>query len=382
MRLKNFDLLVTVFIAVLNMVWVLLPSHSSVIGGILALPLVLVLPGYTLTEALFHQRSLDASHRLVYSLGLSLVIDILSGLILNLLPIGLQEISWAMLLGLLTVAFSLLVAYLRFRRKVPMEETQQPKFRFTIYGSILFGLAIIPAFLAILYSAIGVAQQPHPGFTQLWTLSQVNVGKSCAVRLGVRSFESTSVTYLISMTMNGVEVATWPSFALASGGEWDRLVPLTPKTAGSVYVEVQLYRLDRPQTVYRKVDSTLNNCSTSQVTSTPYPGLTRAYNGTIYDIPFTNTTNMSLMGLQQNEGTISGYLTMGSGLQGSVSFKGMVTTTRHIQFTVTNSAGHTSISFDGSVQSDGTLLGTYCKPDQVGQCSGDYGLWSVIPASS
>src|SRR6266571_1027762 len=238
MRLKNLDLIVMVIIAVLNVVWALLPSHLPVIGIILALPLVFVLPGYTLTEALFHKRLPDVPDRLIFSLGLSLAIDILSGLILNLLPIGLQAISWAVLLGLLTAVFSLLVAYLRLQRGGPISEARPLTFRFSISGGILFGLAIIVAFLSILYAAIGVTQQPHPGFTQLWMFPQVQVGKSCAVRLGVRSFESTSITYRITMTMNGAEVATWPSVVLAPQDEWDRLVPLTPGVTDKVYVEV------------------------------------------------------------------------------------------------------------------------------------------------
>src|SRR5436190_946560 len=113
MRLKNLDLIVTITLAAMNVIWALLPSRIPIVGIILALPLVFVLPGYTLTETLFHKRSLDVSHRLVLSLGLSLAIDILGGFILNLLPGGLQALSWAALLGLFTAVFSLVVAYLR-----------------------------------------------------------------------------------------------------------------------------------------------------------------------------------------------------------------------------------------------------------------------------
>src|SRR5258708_6038085 len=140
MRLKNLDLIVTVTIAATNVIWALLPNRTPVIGIILALPLVFVLPGYALTEALFHKRSLDASRRLLFSLGLSLEIAVVSGLILNLLPVGLQAVSWAALLGLLTVVFSLLAAYLR--RGTLVNVTQTSRFRITFYQGILFGLAM------------------------------------------------------------------------------------------------------------------------------------------------------------------------------------------------------------------------------------------------
>src|SRR5437660_56431 len=140
-RQDYLDLIVAVIIAALNIGWALLPSHIPVIGIILALPLVFVLPGYILTELIFHKRSLDASHRLIFSLGLSVAMDILSGLLLNILPVGLKAISWAGLLGLLTVMLSLLVAYLR--RGVAMNGARAPRIRLSISGFILFGLATV-----------------------------------------------------------------------------------------------------------------------------------------------------------------------------------------------------------------------------------------------
>jgi uncharacterized membrane protein len=267
MHHKNLDLIAVITIAVLNVVWVLLHSSVPVVGIILALPLALVLPGYTLTEVLFRKRSLNAPERLVLSLGLSLAIDVLSGLFLNVLPVGLQATSWAVLLGLLTVVFSLLAVYLR--RGVPASGTQSLRFRLSIYQGILFGLAISVAILSFFYIDVGVIQQPHPGFTQLWMLPEVQAGKSCDVRLGVRSFESTSVTYRITMTMNGAPAITWPSVVLAPQEEWDRLVPIPPTAAEEVYIEGQLYRLDKPAAVYREVHVTLHSCATSPLTPTP-----------------------------------------------------------------------------------------------------------------
>jgi uncharacterized membrane protein len=270
MHHKNLDLIAAVIIAVLNVVWVLFHSSTPVVGIILAFPLALVLPGYTLTEVLFRKRSLNAPERLVLSLGLSLAIDVLSGLFLNVLPVGLQATSWAVLLGVLTVVFSLLAVYLR--RGVPASGTQPLRFRLSIYQGILFGLAISVAILSFVYIDIGVIQQPHPGFTQLWMLPEVQAGKSCDVRLGVRSFESTSITYRITMTMNGAPVITWPSVVLAPQEEWDRLVPIPPTAAEEVYIEGQLYRLDKPAAVYREVHVTLHSCAASPLTPTRLSG--------------------------------------------------------------------------------------------------------------
>jgi hypothetical protein len=64
------------------------PDHVP--GRILTLPLVLVLPGYAVTAALFPNRSLGVPERLVFSLGLSVAIVVLGGLLLNVTPFGVR----------------------------------------------------------------------------------------------------------------------------------------------------------------------------------------------------------------------------------------------------------------------------------------------------
>ncbi|HLX57049.1 MAG TPA: DUF1616 domain-containing protein [Ktedonobacteraceae bacterium] len=267
MRLKHPDLMLATAIALLNVVLVLLAGRAttgvastgmvwtSVIGTILALPLVFVLPGYTLCEALFHKRSLDAVHRMLISLGLSLSIDILGGIVLNVFPIGLRALSWAALLAFLTALFALLVAYLR--RKTVMIVKQPHRIRFNAYECILFGLACAVVMLSIGFSAASVAQQPRPGFTQMWMLPSDQSNNSCAVRLGVRSYELSPVTFSVEMTINGAQVNRWPSIVLAPQQEWERLVSIGSSETGAVSIEAQLYRSGKPQVVYRQVNITM-----------------------------------------------------------------------------------------------------------------------------
>src|SRR5579859_1447416 len=99
MRLKHPDLALATAIALANVVWAFLPFRLPVIGTILALPLVFIAPGYTLTGALFHRRSLDRAYRLLLSLGISVSIVIAGGLVLNALPAGLRPSSWSALLA-------------------------------------------------------------------------------------------------------------------------------------------------------------------------------------------------------------------------------------------------------------------------------------------
>ena len=140
MRVRNLDLIGAIFFAAISIGWAQLPSRPLIIGIILAVPLVFFLPGYTLTQALFRKRSPDQSpdpssnlilqpnlkighpasavDYTIFSLGLSLAIDVLLGFVLNLFPMGLQLRSWALSLGLITAIFALLAAYIRRRNLV------------------------------------------------------------------------------------------------------------------------------------------------------------------------------------------------------------------------------------------------------------------------
>ncbi len=124
------------------------------------------------------------------------------------------------------------------------------------------------------------------------------------------------------------------------------------------------------------------------ITPTPVsilPKLAGIYSGTLHDVPTSLTTNISLTGIQQQRGGISGYFggmpTSGlfNGIPENGPFEGTITIAKQIQFTVASGAGQATFSFDGEMQSGGIIAGTYCSLGVVtGKCS-DYGLWSVSP---
>ena len=116
-----------------------------------------------------------------------------------------------------------------------------------------------------------------------------------------------------------------------------------------------------------------------------YPKLAGIYSGTLHDIPAGLTTNISLVGIQQQWGSISGYFggmpTSGlfNGIPKTGPFEGTITVAKQIQFTVASNTGQAAFSFDGEMQPGGIIVGTYCSLVVVaGECS-DYGLWSVSP---
>lgn len=271
---KNLDLCGTLGIAVANVVWALFTASAnqaslSVISIVLTLPLVLVVPGYVLTEALFPRRALETFQRVAFTIALSLAVTILSGFLLNQLPSGLRLFPWAIWLGLFTVIFSLL-AYLRRRKQLLAAQAQvdqtimvravhrsQPQ----ISAFVLFGLAMLVIVLSVLYSVVGAEQQSHPGFTNLSVLPAIKAGNSCAVSIRLQSFELASVSYRVVVTTNKAQTASWASVSLLPQQQWVQLEAIPVGTSTSLFVLVQVYRLDQPQTVYRHVDVTLQVAS-------------------------------------------------------------------------------------------------------------------------
>jgi uncharacterized membrane protein len=288
MRHRNLDLLFAITIAVLNIVLALLPVHEKIIQGIIALPLVFIVPGYMLAEAVFQKHLLEKMkmplsifrpgttqplNTLEYftlSIGLSITCDILGGFLLNLFPIGLTTTSWLTFFGIFTLLLALVVVLQRLQQRQNWQSSS-PRFsriQLSLSQLLLFGLAGIIVVFSILFSIRSATQQPYPGFTQLWLLPPAQRESSCVVQLGVQNFEGTDVTYRVTMQVNGVSRVTWVPVALAPQQTWNRSIPIafdsTTKIPSKFVVEVQLYRMNNPTVVYRHVHVLLLAAGKSQ----------------------------------------------------------------------------------------------------------------------
>jgi uncharacterized membrane protein len=280
MNYKSVDILVIIVITIVAVALVFVVPPDSVPGRILTLPLVLVLPGYALMASVFPRRSLGAVECLVFSLGLSLVIVVLGGLVLNWTPFGLRASSWSLLLGSITLgACAVALARRRGLRTCHAERMRSISALFRTYHAesmrsisalygllrikgvgltfrqgLLLGMAVVIICGAIAISNIGAAQQPFPGFTQLWILPAGGANPKNAVRLGVSNMESTAMEYSLAVNVDGKVVKLWPSIDLKPSEKWETTLML-PQTAhiGAVRVEVVLYRTNAPATIYRHV---------------------------------------------------------------------------------------------------------------------------------
>ena len=253
MQRPSNDLIVVIVIAVLSGVVSLLAPAISIVRLVCALPLVLFLPGYAITAACFPQRPLDAVERLLFSLGISLAVTALIGLVLQWTHLSLQASTWAIVLSMTVVAASA-IAWLRRKQYAAAEASpasmhSRPSFR----EGLLLGLAIL-----VTGTAVGIARLPTPpssvsGYTLLWMVPAGD-GNVNDFRLGVSSQEFEATTYRLQVSVDGRLIGEWPELKLAPGDSWESLIGLPSDRAGAGSVEAVLYRSDDPGTVYRRVE--------------------------------------------------------------------------------------------------------------------------------
>ncbi|MFL5694534.1 MAG: serine/threonine protein kinase [Ktedonobacteraceae bacterium] len=115
-----------------------------------------------------------------------------------------------------------------------------------------------------------------------------------------------------------------------------------------------------------------------------YPNVAGTYTGTLINATANITTSMSLS-IQQSNANISGNFKVGAPLVGSNPFTGHVNPSKHIWFTVQSYQGNAPLYFDGSIQSDSSLAGSYCSLASNGKCNpqaGASGTWKVAHKQS
>jgi hypothetical protein len=245
MHKRSRDLLIVALIAISAMAAALSGANSPVLGLLLGLPLALLLPGYALIAAGAPGATLGPAERLTFSLGGSIALSVLGGFALNGTPWGLQAASWALLLGGLTL-LACTIAFIR-RRSITLDATAQGQARLRLQDAGLFGLAALVAAGAFALAIGGAAQPPAEGFTQLWMLPNGD-----SLRIGVQNMQARPMRYAAELMVGQRVVRRWDAVELPDGARWDTIEPLPAHTSGAA-IELRLYRLDDPKTVYRRV---------------------------------------------------------------------------------------------------------------------------------
>lgn len=118
--------------------------------------------------------------------------------------------------------------------------------------------------------------------------------------------------------------------------------------------------------------------TTQALKTSIYPALNASYAGTAGDLMTNESTRLLLANIQQGQGSIRGSF-QGLGLTGP--FKGTVTPSGQVQFTVTVYGGNMTLNFEGTIKIGGDMAGSFTVLDQNGQRTGEAGIWNVAPGA-
>jgi hypothetical protein len=210
---------------------------------LLAAPLCLFLPGYAISAAIFAARPIQRRQFLLFSVGLSLAVLALGGLVLNYLPGGIRSGSWALLLFLVVLGFCRGAALGRPKRAPAPVSWALPRPN-GIQAALLAGggLALV---VAVVLAFTPLTATNATGFTEIWI--QPLAGDN-GVRIGVGSAERDDSSYRLVVNFGGSREVT-RQFGLEPGQR--QVLALGESAAASSLVPVPvtaiLYKEDSPE---------------------------------------------------------------------------------------------------------------------------------------
>jgi uncharacterized membrane protein len=244
---KSWDLISIMAISLIATGLAFAAIVNPVTGLLFGLPLLIFFPGYAITTALA-KPELGWFERITISFGLSIALTAVGGLFLNLLPWGLQPATWAIYLSVIALGFCVVA---QLRREKGMAVTVPP-FNFNIKWAQtgLLILAVALTITAVIIARRGADYQVS-NFTQLWLIpAQQNT-----LEVGITNMESQKVTYRVDVVADNNLVRQWAQIELEAGKQWEVQVDVA-NYVGANSVKAVLYRLDKPDTLYRGVHLT------------------------------------------------------------------------------------------------------------------------------
>jgi uncharacterized membrane protein len=255
------------FLLVLTVYLLPLPALRIVLGG----PFVLFFPGYIMTAALFPGRDdLEGLERLGLSLGLSIAIPPLMGLVLNYTPWGITMLS-TLLSAISFIVGCSAIAYYR-RRRLPLEERYALRLELDVAGWRSGGVldrSLTVALAVSIFAALGtfffVLAKPDVGerFTEFYVLGPygeaddyprwVLPGQLLNPIVGVINREHQDMNYRIRIEVGGQEVEQITDIHLAHDQKWvERVVFALQEPGDQQQLRFLLYR-EGQQEPYRSL---------------------------------------------------------------------------------------------------------------------------------
>jgi uncharacterized membrane protein len=265
-RLKpnsNLDLIIINILSLLFLAIVVI-SPSSFIRTIIALPFLLLFPGYTFVSALFPgKKSVSNLERIVLSIGLSIVLVPLIGLALNSTPYGITLTSTVLSVFTLTIIVSVATHFRRSllplnERFLSVSNSGYPK-RQTLaalkYVIVGVALSVIITSSIIIYVNAQNTDQRYSEFYLLDAQGTINnypknitLGQSILVSLNIVNHEYADTNYAVTVTFNNQTIFNQNNITLTDQAQWQKNITYTPLTlAENAKLEFLLYKENSTQ---------------------------------------------------------------------------------------------------------------------------------------
>jgi len=235
---------------------------SNVLRIILGLPFILFFPGYTLVAALFPKKAdLGGIERIALSLGLSIAVVPLVGLVLNYTPWGIELYPILVSITMVILATSGVAWYRRHRsseeERFSISFNINPSQWTTMRGwdkvlSIILVASILGAVGTIAY--VIVTPKTGEKFTEFYVLgldgeaanypNELTVGEEGQVILGIVNHEhEDNITYRVEILVDGKDNGTTGPLALDHDEKWENEVGFVLQGVGdNQKVEFILYK--------------------------------------------------------------------------------------------------------------------------------------------
>jgi uncharacterized membrane protein len=232
---------------------------DGLVKGIVLVPMVMLLPGYAVTAAMFPFPTLGRAERLVYVVSIGVSAAVLSGLIWQ-LAFGLGRFAWAFLLT--TVVLSGCAIARHRRASAPIQDKAFSPSRGTDRGLARMPKLDVPTAIGVLVAlglaiaAIAVAsdglreERAESHFSALWAAAVGAAPK--AVEIGVWNHQGAVHEYRLDVRSAGRTLRRWQG---RLGSHAQKQLVLSPATfpsgarlVVSLYRDGSLYRRTELQT--------------------------------------------------------------------------------------------------------------------------------------
>lgn len=229
------DLAVGVVLALLGAVSVVLDLPAAVRLP-LTVPLAIFLPGFALLSALVPSSNLAAVERVMISIGASIGVTIIGGIVLALSPVRLSPASWSLMLAAVSIT-GLTVAWVR-RSQAGISGPRFNRPAVPLGAAVLLLVASVLLADVLLGARFIAAEQLTPPPAQLWMLP---TQESQRVLVGMQAGPGGG-DYVVRVSSAGEAVAEY-ELELAQTQQWQTELTVTAEQRAGPLV-ARLYEGD------------------------------------------------------------------------------------------------------------------------------------------